>query len=388
MQSENSLYYYDPFDSSLETAKKALTDVQFSLYYMQLQNRAFAHQYREFTGTDWLALYKQKQPPRYHMWRADAIGQTYTVQTNEIHFVERPPDEELKRGTSVYGPRPDEIQRMRPYRDQYPELSLTLTALSCAPRVFEIKNFLSDTEVYHILAIAAATEMKQSTTRASDASEQRTDDRTRTSRNTWISRNTDMVTDAIHRRAADVMQIHESLLRWRRTTEIPEMPESMISIAERLQLVHYDVGQGERRASQSGKGVLVMVLTIACSFSPLSTFCTEYTAHHDFSMPGLVQGQPSRFATILFYLNDDMEGGETSFPRWLNAETGDALKVKPERGKAVLFYNMLPDGNYDERSQHAALPVRKGEKVRGDAHSLKVLRSYGVHLTYIILSHC
>lgn len=79
-------------------------------------------------------------------------------------------------------------------------------------------------------------------------------------------------------------------------------------------------------------------------------------------MPGLVHGQPSRFATILFYLNDDMEGGETSFPRWLNAETGQALKVKPERGKAVLFYNMLPDGNYDERSQHAALPVTKGEK--------------------------
>jgi prolyl 4-hydroxylase len=80
-------------------------------------------------------------------------------------------------------------------------------------------------------------------------------------------------------------------------------------------------------------------------------------------MPGLVHGQPSRFATVLFYLNDDMEGGETAFPRWLHAEaTGDALKVKPQRGKAILFYNMLPDGNYDERSQHAALPVSKGEK--------------------------
>jgi len=81
-------------------------------------------------------------------------------------------------------------------------------------------------------------------------------------------------------------------------------------------------------------------------------------------MPGMVHGQPSRFATMLFYLNDDMEGGETSFPRWLNAETSEALKVKPERGKAVLFYNLLPDGNYDERSQHAAMPVTKGEKVR------------------------
>jgi hypothetical protein len=50
------------------------------------------------------------------------------------------------------------------------------------------------------------------------------------------------------------------------------------------------------------------------------------------------------------------------FPRWLNANTTDLLKVKPQVGKAVLFYNQLPDGNYDERSQHAALPVTEGEK--------------------------
>ena len=79
-------------------------------------------------------------------------------------------------------------------------------------------------------------------------------------------------------------------------------------------------------------------------------------------MPGMVNLQPSRFATILFYLNDDMKGGETTFPRWENAESGNQLKVKPERGKAILFYNMLPDGNYDDLSQHVALPVLEGEK--------------------------
>jgi hypothetical protein len=57
-----------------------------------------------------------------------------------------------------------------------------------------------------------------------------------------------------------------------------------------------------------------------------------------------------------------MEGGETSFPRWLNGNTTDLLKVKPKVGKAILFYNQLPDGNYDERSQHAAEPVIEGEK--------------------------
>jgi hypothetical protein len=65
---------------------------------------------------------------------------------------------------------------------------------------------------------------------------------------------------------------------------------------------------------------------------------------------------------VLFYLNEGMTGGETSFPRWLNAESAYPLKVKPEVGKAILFYNQLPDGNYDERSQHAALPILEGEK--------------------------
>jgi len=34
----------------------------------------------------------------------------------------------------------------------------------------------------------------------------------------------------------------------------------------------------------------------------------------------------------------------------------------PEIGKAVLFYSQLPDGNLDDFSQHAALPVTEGEK--------------------------
>ena len=113
-----------------------------------------------------------------------------------------------------------------------------------------------------------------------------------------------------------------------------------------------------------GESVLLFLVLIKRSFLIRSSVrSTEYTPHHDFSMPALVHGQPSRFATILFYLNDDMEGGETSFPLWLNAETTEELKVKPERGKAVLFYSLLPDGNYDERSMHAAMPVTKGEKV-------------------------
>jgi prolyl 4-hydroxylase len=62
------------------------------------------------------------------------------------------------------------------------------------------------------------------------------------------------------------------------------------------------------------------------------------------------------------YLNEGMEGGETTFPRWSNAETFHELRVKPEVGKAVLFYSQLEDGNLDDLSQHAAKPVQEGEK--------------------------
>lgn len=291
---DTSLYYYDPYDSSSEKAQKQLQAHDFMLYQIQLQNRVFALQYRAFTGTDWLALYKHKQAPRFHMWRADGFGQTHVVETKEIQFVEQPDDNEIQRGMSLYGPRPDEIQRMRKYRDQHPTLTLTLKVLSCAPRVFEIPNFLSDIEIAHLLDIARKADLQRSTVSSGDAAGETST--TRTSRNNWIARHTDFMIDAVYKRAADVLQMNEALLRSRRKSEIPEFVESDITVSERLQLVHYDVGQ-------------------------------QYTPHHDFAMPAMVNLQPSRFATILFYLNDDMSGGETSFPKWLNADTRAALKV-------------------------------------------------------------
>ena len=244
IKSDDALYYYDPYDNNPEKAKKALTNDQYHKYFIQIQNRAFAIQYRKFTGIDYLALYKYKHPPRYHMWRADYINQTHTITTDEIPFIALPPNDELHRSTSVYGPRPDELSRMRKYRHQHSSMDLTLRVLSCAPRVLEIQNFLSDVEVDHILNIAHTKHMERSSTKAGDSAHETSNDSTRTSKNTWIERNHDLIIDIIHRRAADALQIPESLLRWRRKSELPEIAdETSTSIAERLQLVHYDVGQ-------------------------------------------------------------------------------------------------------------------------------------------------
>ena len=64
----------------------------------------------------------------------------------------------------------------------------------------------------------------------------------------------------------------------------------------------------------------------------------------------------NRYATFLLYLNDDFTGGETFFPK-------RNKKIKPEKGKAALFFN-LDQNNIDklENSQHAGLPPTSGIK--------------------------
>jgi prolyl 4-hydroxylase len=97
---------------------------------------------------------------------------------------------------------------------------------------------------------------------------------------------------------------------------------------------------------------------------PFTSHDAEYTAHHDFGFSKIDdKKQGARFATLLLYLNEDMNGGETAFPRWQNAETFKELMVAPEVGKAVLFYSQLPDGNFDDFSHHAAQPVQGGGNI-------------------------
>jgi prolyl 4-hydroxylase len=42
------------------------------------------------------------------------------------------------------------------------------------------------------------------------------------------------------------------------------------------------------------------------------------------------------------------------------------MKVHRGKGSAVLFYNLLEDGNGDALALHAALPVHRGEKWLGN----------------------
>lgn len=59
--------------------------------------------------------------------------------------------------------------------------------------------------------------------------------------------------------------------------------------------------------------------------------------------------------TFLIYLNDDFEGGETEFPK-LNK------KIKPKKGKAVFWKNLLNDGTPNDNTLHGGCEVKSGTK--------------------------
>ncbi|XP_022107684.1 transmembrane prolyl 4-hydroxylase-like isoform X2 [Acanthaster planci] len=122
----------------------------------------------------------------------------------------------------------------------------------------------------------------------------------------------------------------------------------------------------------------------------------HYNAHHDSSylddsstcchLTESKQCRICRYMTIMVYLNNVAEGGETAFPvanndtynayvfrqtgmMNLNTRCQDSnLKVQPQQGKAVVWYNHFINastgwlGDVDPLTWHGGCPVTKGHK--------------------------
>ena len=81
----------------------------------------------------------------------------------------------------------------------------------------------------------------------------------------------------------------------------------------------------------------------------------EYKAHFDYFSSTSQAAQNNRICTIVLYLNDVEEGGETYFPHL-------DLSVAPHKGMAVYFEYFYQDDSLNEKTLHGGAPVTKGEK--------------------------
>lgn len=97
----------------------------------------------------------------------------------------------------------------------------------------------------------------------------------------------------------------------------------------------------------------------------------KYGAHYD-----SLEDDSPRTATVLVYLADTEEGGETAFPggsSWVDPSLGEELgpfsdcargnvAAKPKKGDAILFHSLRPDGSSDPYALHTGCPVVRGSK--------------------------
>ncbi|XP_054799730.1 probable prolyl 4-hydroxylase 3 isoform X1 [Prosopis cineraria] len=195
--------------------------------------------------------------------------------------------------------------------------------LSWEPRAFIYHNFLSKEECEYLISLAKPF-MAKSTVVDSQTGQSK-DSRVRTSSGMFLKRGRDRIIRNIEKRIADF-------------TFIP------VENGEGLQVLHYEVGQ-------------------------------KYEPHYDYFLDELnTKNGGQRVATVLMYLSDVEEGGETVFPAakanfssvpWWNelSECGKkGLSVKPKMGDALLFWSMRPHASLDPASLHGGCPVISGNK--------------------------
>jgi prolyl 4-hydroxylase len=81
--------------------------------------------------------------------------------------------------------------------------------------------------------------------------------------------------------------------------------------------------------------------------------CDFFDKNSPYNVVHLEKGQ--RTWTFMIYLDDVESGGETKFTK-INFE------FKPKRGKAIIWNNLLPNGNGNAWSEHWGMPVQSGQK--------------------------
>ncbi|XP_078181393.1 putative prolyl 4-hydroxylase 7 [Carex rostrata] len=194
--------------------------------------------------------------------------------------------------------------------------------LSWKPRLFLYKNFLSPEECDHLIELAKS-KLEKSTVVDIDSGNN-VKSAVRTSFGMFLNKRQDHIIARIERKIAS----------W---TFLPQ------ENGENIQVLRYEVTQ-------------------------------KYEPHLDYFYDEKDQLRGGhRYATVLMYLSDVEDGGETIFPNaegWKSQPKDETfsecakngLAVKPVKGDALMFYNLKPDAVPDPLSLHASCPVINGKK--------------------------
>ena len=170
--------------------------------------------------------------------------------------------------------------------------------------VTEVADFLTEKECQHIIQQAQALLTRSSTIRHGKT---KASSLLRTSRSAFFTESKDPVIKNIQQRIADYTGMDKNCL-------------------EPLQVTHYQESQ-------------------------------FYAPHYDALSAGQVKfgGEGDRQCTMIIYLNDNFQGGQTRFNKL-------QMRIQPQLGKAVVFNNLAENGKVDILSKHSADPVKNGEK--------------------------
>ncbi len=177
------------------------------------------------------------------------------------------------------------------------------------PVVAVLDNVLSDEECDAVVAMAR-TELQPSATLSPVTGENQVRDH-RTSQGAFLRNGDDPLLQRLNRRIAEIMN-------------------QPVEHGEALHVLHYQVG-------------------------------AEYKQHQDFFHPenpgfaATLQRGGQRVATLIIYLNDVEEAGDTVFPKI-------GVSIVPKKGSAVYFEYMNDAGQLDEACLHGGAPVVTGEK--------------------------
>ncbi|KAI7835426.1 hypothetical protein COHA_010673 [Chlorella ohadii] len=198
-----------------------------------------------------------------------------------------------------------------------------MTVLSWSPRIFLFSRFLSDEECDHLVAKAGPRLTRSGVVDTEKGGGESFSD-IRTSSGMFFDRGED----------ATIREIERRLSEW---SLIP------VGHGEGLQVLRYENGQ-------------------------------QYEPHWDYFFDeSNVKNGGNRWATVLMYLVEPEEGGETVFPNvpvppGQTREAGysecamKGLAVKPRKGDAVLFFSLKTEGVLDRGSLHGSCPTTKGLK--------------------------